>query len=163
MRKSILFSVGAAVIVTSAVVVTSAVMGQAFASSPGHQRGTTFTVVERALTDATADIAPVGDSTGDVLTFANPMFDASNVHQVGTDNGYCIRTAVGVSYECSWTTSLAGGSIVVAGPFLDAGDSTIAITGGTGAYRGASGEMRLHSRNASGSEYDFTFHLDRKH
>src|SRR5947208_1514227 len=111
MRKSIVFSVGAVVIATSAF------MAQALASSPGHQRGATFTVVEHALTDATADTGPVGDSTGDVLTFANPMFDASNTHQVGTDNGYCIRTAAGVSYECSWTTSLAGGSIAVAGPF----------------------------------------------
>ena len=57
--------------------------------------------------------------------------------------------------------TLAGGSIVVEGPFLDAGDSTLAVTGGTGRYRGADGEMRLHARNAQGSEYDFTFTLHR--
>jgi allene oxide cyclase len=155
MRKAIVVSVGAVVIATSAVA------GRAVASSPGHQpvhRGT-FTVVEHALTDTTADTGPTGDSLGDLLAFANPVFDAANTHQVGTDNGSCIRTAVGVSYECSWTTSLGGGSLVVAGPFLDAGDSTLAITGGTGRFRGASGEMRLHARNAAGSEYDFTFVL----
>jgi allene oxide cyclase len=117
--------------------------------------------VEHAVTDTTADTGPAGDSLGDVLAFANPIFNASNTRQVGTDNGSCVRTAVGVSYECSWTTSLPGGSIAVSGPFLDAGDSALAITGGTGAYRGATGQMRLHARDAAGSAYDFTFSLSR--
>lgn len=155
MRKSIVVGLGAVVIATSAIT------GRALGSSPGHQHGDTFTVVEHADTDVTADTGPAGDSLGDVLAFANPIFDATNTRQVGTDNGSCIRTAVGVSYECSWTTSLPGGSIVVSGPFLDAGDSTLAVTGGTGTYRGASGEMRLHARDANGSSYDFTFSLAR--
>lgn len=134
--------------------------GHALASSPGSPHpGGSFTVVEHALTDTTADTGPAGDSAGDVLAFANPVFDAGNVRPVGTDNGSCVRTAAGVSYECAWTTSLAGGSITVEGPFRDAGDSTLAVTGGTGRYRGAVGEMRLHARNAQGSEYDFSFML----
>jgi hypothetical protein len=156
MRTSIVVGVGAVVIATSAIT------GRALASSPGHhQPGHRFTVVEHAVTDTTADTGPAGDSLGDVLAFANPIFDARNNRQVGTDNGSCVRTAVGVSYECSWTTSLPGGSIVVSGPFLDAGDSALAVTGGTGVYRGASGEMRLHARDAAGSAYDFTFSLTR--
>jgi allene oxide cyclase len=157
MRKSIVVVVGAV------VVATSAVAGRAMASSPGHHRGATFTVVERALTDTTADTGPVGDSRGDVLAFANPIFDARNKRKIGTDNGSCIRTAVGKSYECTWTTSLPGGSIVVSGPFLDAGDSILAVTGGTGKYRRAGGQMRLHPRNAAGSAYDFKFSLRRSH
>ena len=157
MRTSIVIGIGAVVIATSTIT------GQALASTPGHDRGHTFTVVEHALTDTTADTGPAGDSLGDVLAFANPIFDAGNNRQVGTDNGSCIRTAVGVSYECSWTTALRGGSIVVSGPFLDAGDSTLAVTGGTGAYRGASGEMRLHARDAAGSAYDFPFSLSHSH
>src|SRR4051794_16766923 len=156
MRTSIVVGVGAVVIATSAIT------GGALASSPGHhQTAKRFTVVEHAISDTTADTGPAGDSVGDVLAFANPVFDASNTRQVGTDNGSCIRTAVGASYECSWTTSLPGGSIVVSGPFQDAGDSTLAVTGGTGKYRGASGEMRLHARDAAGSSYDFTFSLRR--
>jgi len=153
MRKSIVVGLGAVVIATSAVT------GTALASSPKHHQGGTFTVVEHAVTDSTADTGPAGDSLGDVLAFANPIFDATNTRQVGTDNGSCIRTAVGVSYECSWTTSLPGGSIMVSGPFLDAGDSTLAVTGGTGTYRETSGEMHLHARDAGGSSYDFTFSL----
>src|SRR4051812_29883394 len=157
MRRYIVVSAGAVVIATSAIT------GRALAASPGHHHRGTFTVVERAITDTTADTGPAGDSVGDVLAFANPIFNASNTQKVGTDNGSCVRTAVGKSYECSWTTSLRGGSIVVSGPFLDAGDSTLAITGGTGVYRRASGQMRLHARDAAGSSYDFTFSLRRSH
>ena len=156
MRTSIMVGVGAVVLVTTAIT------GRAVASPAHHHRTGTFTVVERALTDTTADTGTKGDSLGDVLAFANPIYNAANTHRVGSDNGSCIRTAVGRSYECTWTTSLPGGSIVVSGPFLDAGDSTLAITGGTGAYRHASGQMRLHARNAAGSAYDFRFSLNRR-
>ena len=118
---------------------------------------TTLKVVERATTDTVADVAPSGDSVGDVLGFANEVFDEANQNKVGSDNGMCIRTAVGAAWECIWTLSAADGQITVEGPFLDAGDSTLAITGGTGAYAQARGEMHLHARNAQGSEYDFTY------
>ena len=35
----------------------------------------------------------------------------------------------------------------------------LAITGGTGAYRDAHGQMTLHARNAKGTEYDFIYDL----
>jgi hypothetical protein len=117
----------------------------------------TLAVVEHAATDATASIGKAKDNRGDILTFANPIFDAADKKQVGTDNGFCIRTVAGKAYECSWTTSLAGGQITVEGPFHDSGDTTLAITGGTGKYAGAKGEMLLHARDAKGSAYDFKF------
>ncbi|MBX7235159.1 MAG: dirigent protein [Caldilineales bacterium] len=120
---------------------------------------TTLTVVEHADTDAVGDVAPAGDSVGDVLGFANPVFDAANARQIGTDNGYCIRTAVGAAWECAWTLTLTDGQITVAGPFLDAGDSALAITGGTGAYAQARGQMKLHARNDQGTEYDFVYEI----
>jgi allene oxide cyclase len=116
-------------------------------------------VVEHAATDATAHIGAKPDNRGDVLTFTNDIFDAANKTKVGSDNGFCIRTAIGKAFECLWTTTLAGGQITVEGPFLDAGDSVLAITGGTGKYAGAKGEMALHARDAKGSAYDFRFAL----
>ena len=130
------------------------------ASGHGHHgKGKTIRVVERATTDTTVDNAPAGDSIGDLLAFGNKLFDHRNQKQVGTDQGSCVRTVVGQAYECSWTNSLAKGQIVVQGPFLDAGDSVLAITGGTGAYRNARGTMDLHARSAT--EFEFTFHLSR--
>ena len=119
----------------------------------------TITYVEHADTDAVGDVAPEGDSVGDTLGFANPVYDADNKEQVGTDNGSCIRTAVGAAWECVWTLTLWDGQITVEGPFYDTKDSVLAITGGTDAYREARGQMDLHSRNAKGSEFDFTYTL----
>jgi len=116
-------------------------------------------IVEHATTDVTSHIGAKPDNRGDVLTFTNDVYDANDKGKVGTDNGFCIRTAVGKAYECLWTTSLKGGQITVEGPFLDAGDSVLAVTGGTGQYAGAKGEMALHARDAKGSAYDFRFRL----
>jgi allene oxide cyclase len=121
--------------------------------------GEVITVVERANTDAVTDLGAKGDSVGDLLTFANPVFDKQNKNQVGTDQGYCVRTVAGKAWECAWSMSLKDGAITVAGPFLDAGDSVLAITGGTGRYAAARGQMKLHARNAKGTEYDFVYEL----
>ncbi len=116
-------------------------------------------VVEHATTDTVVDLTTNGDSTGDLLTFHNELFDAGNENVVGADQGECVRIEVGVSWECRWINFLEGGSITVEGPFFDEGPSAMAITGGTGAYRGARGSMRLVSRDAAGTEFDFVFRI----
>jgi len=123
------------------------------------QAGQHLQVIEHALTDTTIDIGPKGDSVGDLLTFANPVFDAADKVQVGTDQGYCIRVAVGKSWECFWTLMLKDGQITVEGPFFDSGDSVMVVTGGSGKYAGAKGSMKLHARDAKGSAYDFGYDL----
>jgi len=120
--------------------------------------GNGMTLIEHATTDATTDTGAAGDSAGDILTFANDLYDAADHKQVGTDQGYCVRVVAGSSYECTWTNQLAGGDIVVQGPFYDTKGSTLAITGGTGKYRDARGTMQLQSR-ANGTKYAFTFRL----
>jgi hypothetical protein len=124
---------------------------------------TTIKVIEHADTDVLQHVGPANekDSIGDVLGFANPLYDENNEQKVGTDNGQCIRTAPGKAFECIWTASLDGGQITVEGPFYDAKDSTLAITGGTGDYDEASGTMTLHARNAQGTEYDFTYNVNK--
>jgi hypothetical protein len=118
-----------------------------------------ITVVEHAKSDATAHIGTKPDNRGDILTFTNDVFDAADKVKVGADQGFCIRVAVGKAYECLWTTTLAGGQIMVEGPFYDAGDSVLAVTGGTGKYAGFGGQMTLDARDAKGTEYDFRFTL----
>ena len=121
---------------------------------------TTLKFVERATTDTVSVHAgKAADNTGDVLTFTNDVYDVANAAKQGIDQGYCVRMVAGKSWECHWTLVLAKGQLSVDGPFLDAGDSTLAVTGGTGAYRGASGEMLLHARDAKGAAYDFTYRL----
>jgi hypothetical protein len=121
--------------------------------------GETIKVVERPVNETTVDIGAKGDSVGDLLTFANPVFDADNKNQIGSDQGYCVRVVVGKSWECFWTLLLKKGQITVEGPFADEGDSTFAITGGTGKYVGAKGSLKLHPRDATPTGYDFTYVL----
>ena len=42
--------------------------------------------------ETTIDLGAKGDSLGDLLVFANKVYDAANKTQVGTDQGYCVRT-----------------------------------------------------------------------
>jgi len=120
---------------------------------------TSLNLVEHATTDTVTDTGAKGDSAGDLLTFANEVYDAKDAQKVGSDTGWCIRTVAGKSWECFWTLTLADGQITVEGPFLDAGDSVLAVTGGTGKYAGVRGEMALHARDAKGSAYDFKYSL----
>tara|TARA_B110000503_G_scaffold63002_1_gene99640 strand:+ start:713 stop:1420 length:708 start_codon:yes stop_codon:yes gene_type:complete len=79
---------------------------------------------------------------------------------IGYDSGACILTRpaappsqdplarIGSVYDCAWTNVISGeknrigsGSIMVAGPFYDFTTSRLAITGGTGAFIGAKGEV----------------------
>ena len=118
-----------------------------------------FTLVERAASDTVTDTGAKGDSVGDLLTFANELYDQANAKKVGSDNGWCIRTVAGKAWECGFTAMLEGGQITVEGPFYDGGDSVLAVTGGTGKYKKARGEMKLHARDAQGSAYDFAYDL----
>jgi allene oxide cyclase len=116
-------------------------------------------LVERPVGETTIDLGPKGDSVGDMLVFANGVFYPANKTQLGSDQGYCVRTIVGKSWECVWTLTLKAGQITVEGPFMDDGDSLLAVTGGTGKYVGAKGSMKLHPRDAKSSSYDFTYDL----
>ena len=116
-------------------------------------------VVERPVGETTVDLPPKGDSIGDLLVFANKVYDSENKTLTGSDQGYCVRTIVGKSWECFWTLTLKAGQITVEGPFMDTGDSLMTVTGGTGKYAGAKGSMKLHPRDATPTGYDFTYDL----
>jgi hypothetical protein len=153
-------AVAAAGVLVFAVVNASAGHARARHHRPAHgtRGGATIHVVEHATTDAVTN-GTATDSAGNILTFANDVFDSSNATKVGSDQGSCVRTVVGKAWECMWTTFLPAGQLTVEGPFYDAGDSIVAITGGTGAYRNARGEMELKYRNPAGTEFDFVFHV----
>jgi allene oxide cyclase len=117
-------------------------------------------VIEHASSDAVVDLGEEGDSVGDTLVFSNEVYDSEDANVVGSDQGSCTRTKKGEAWECSYTVTLDDGSIVVQGALYDDGrDTTLAITGGTGDYSGASGEMDLKVRDG-GDKYEFTFKLN---
>jgi allene oxide cyclase len=149
----------AALMAGAGVVVTGTMLGSSDAADP-HQNSS-FTVIEHATSDMVVDLGDTGDSQGDLLSFQNAVYDAADEHPVGHDLGYCVRTSPGKAFECTWTLVVEGGSIVVQGPFRDAGDSTLAVTGGTGKFTDAGGTMRLHAFDAAGTRFEFAYHLTR--
>jgi allene oxide cyclase len=118
-----------------------------------------ISVVERPVNETTVHRSGDRDTVGDLLVFANKVYDAANKVEVGSDQGYCVRTVAGKSWECFWTLLLKGGQITVEGPFMDSGDSLLAVTGGTGKYAGARGSLKLHPRDATPTGYDFIYDL----
>ncbi len=148
-------------VIALALLAASAILVLVVSASAGpgdHHAGRTIAVVEHATTDAVTN-GTAGDDVGNILTFANEVFNSADTQQVGTSQGSCLRLVVGESWECSWTTFLPKGQITVQGPFYDTGDSVLAITGGTGAYRNARGEMELKFHNPAGTKFDFVFHV----
>ncbi|MBN9622330.1 MAG: dirigent protein [Actinobacteria bacterium] len=145
--------------ILAALVFAAALVAVPAATAAGS--GKTISVIEHPITDTTTDIGKKGDSLGDILTFHNPIYDSKDSKQVASDQGYCIRVDVGVSYECTWTNFLKGGQIVVQGPYYDAKPSDLAITGGTGKYATARGSMHLEAiEGGKGEEeFSFVFHL----
>ena len=142
----------------AAAIVLAAAFGSAFLIGRAAA-DETLALVEHATSDTVTDTGAQGDSVGDILTFANDVFDKDNAKKVGSDNGWCARTVVGKAWECIWTVTLAEGQITVEGPFYDTADSVMAVTGGTGEYAEARGSLALHARNDKGTEYDFVYTL----
>ena len=151
---------------TFALAATTALIAGAVAAGTSSAKplragnaGTTVHVIEHAITDTEIPTGGGPDVKGNILTFNNPVFNVANTKQVGHDEGFCVRVAPAQGiWECLWTTFLKAGQITVQGPYYDTRNSTLSITGGTGAYRNSRGEMTLLSRNG-GTEYDFIFKL----
>ncbi len=120
---------------------------------------TTLTVIEHASTNALNDLGAKGDSVGDMITFANPVYDSTDKTRIGNDSGFCVRTFVGQVWQCSLTLALAtpGGQITIEGAYYDTRDSELAITGGIDAYEGVRGQVTRHATTPDRSEYQLTF------
>lgn len=124
--------------------------------------GEKLTVVEHAANETTTHVtaSKAADAIADQLTFANPVYDAADKKQIGSDVGHCVRIEVGKSWDCYLTVILKDGMITIAGPFYDTGDSTFVVIGGTGKYAGAKGQMKLHDRGTKPTtSYTFTYDL----
>ena len=148
--------------VTSALAVLAlAVPGSAAAN--GHRHGQTFKLTAKETEFQYLDLAPSG-SIGDQLVFADDLYRDGRF--VGDDGGSCTITRF-ESYDefdanCIDTLRLRGGQIALQGlvTFRDGGNDpfTVAITGGTGTYRGASGEVRI--RPVTDTKEIYTVRLD---
>jgi allene oxide cyclase len=114
------------------------------AKPPKHKVKTieAFAVVDSAFP---TDVGPAGESLGDTLVFTQKLYsDQTKSKQIGTDEAFCVRTVVGAHQLCTGIFYLPGGSITITGPETS-GVHSLVITGGTGKYLGARGEVVLNS------------------
>jgi hypothetical protein len=109
------------------------------------------------LTEAHPDLQPTfvdtgkpGPSVGDVVVARDGVNRESGA-PAGTFTQVCTLVAVGINpltstYECSGSITLPDGTITMQGPFVPAAaEQSAAVTGGTGAYRTARGEVAIRA------------------
>jgi hypothetical protein len=143
----------------------------AAAPAAGGGKGKTLRLVAIQKQQQFIDLAPTGPSLGDQLVFSDTLY--RNRREAGTDGAVCSITQVVppytvATYQCLGTIRLRNGQITVQGlnEFQGPGDPgpfRFAITGGTGAYSGASGELVVRYDRAGKGHYTLRFDARKKH
>jgi hypothetical protein len=151
-------TIAAAISVAAAAALLGALSGNA--QSAG-ERTITLKENERAARFAAVDHPPRSGSRvtlGDQFVIALPARERAGGGRSATVYGRCspIQAAARferASWQCDTIVSLPDGTIITQGIFRASDPTTtLAITGGTGAYDGATGTMV--SRRASGGDVD---------
>jgi hypothetical protein len=118
---------------------------------------TTFRAIAVVDSGNSVDNAPKGDSAGDIVVFTQRLYATPEQKTViGRDEVYCVRTVPGSGRLCTGIFYLKGGQITITGP-ESLKVHSLAITGGTGKYSGASGHVVLRPKSAVRD--DMTFHV----
>lgn len=149
--------VALAVTATSSQASTSAAAtSTAAASSPQVPAAFGRVMVFKAVTTEHADIdnGAEGPSVGDRFVFGDTLYAWGTKKKVGTDGGDCALVHVKdkgkeITAQCVATLSLKGGQITVQGlaDVTSGKPSTVAVTGGTGLYRGATGTLTVDDQS----------------
>ncbi len=111
------------------------------------------------IQDTDLDLGDEGLSQGDRFVFSDEVFFEDE--KVGVDGGECVIVLFtpgpdpdaepeALTAQCVATVSLPDGQITAQGlvDFTETGAFTIAITGGTGKYRTAHGEVEVQEESA---------------
>jgi hypothetical protein len=97
-------------------------------------------------------------AVGDEIILRQPVWH--NGHRVGTGIVTIVVTG-GQTDQLHASLALRGDEIDVGGVQLTNGNRfTLPITGGTGAYIGASGQVKVHTLNGPGNPTDLTVELE---
>jgi hypothetical protein len=169
-------------LLVAGVAVASAGSSTATGAS-GSDKGTSgLRLVGRDVDEAWLDLGAAGDSVGDQLHFTSDLIQpprsgvgppppgagVPQERKIGEDGGVCsiarfVRD-VATTYHCVGTNSLPLGQITTQGlvTYAAGGDVrqepyTFAITGGTGKYRAARGQVTI--KDLSAEEVSLTFRI----
>jgi hypothetical protein len=158
-----------AAIVTFAILVVMSGTGAADGGK-GKHREDTLKIVATAHQEEYVDNGAPGASLGDDFVFSERL--RKDRRDAGMSGGVCTVTEVVPPYtvgtfHCVATLALRRGQITLQGLVEmqsedDPGPFTVAITGGTGAYRGASGEAVIRDVSEEVSIYKLRFDSGKK-
>ena len=118
---------------------------------PSHGHGKTIPLIQadKTLQPTFVDAGTPGPSAGDLAVIHDGVL--LNGAPAGSYNQVCTLAALGASpftseFECIGSITLKDGTITMAGPFVPAkAEQSAAITGGTGEYRTARGEVVIRA------------------
>ena len=150
-------------VLATVLVATGASMAVAGGGDDGDDDGgDVIRLVDRLVSEADLDLGETGEGVGDRFVFSGDLYKGDD--KVGDDGGECtivrLVERVAATANCVATLRLPGGQITVQG-LVDFADEeepiTVAITGGTGRYDEADGEMTIET--ISDTEDRFTIRL----
>jgi hypothetical protein len=150
-------------VLSAAIAVAALVAGVAIpAAGSSGQAGQdrTFRVTATVTEISQIDLGAPGPSLGDEIVFSGPLLRGGN--QVGHQGAVC--TTVGLQRheaQCIATYSFGGGQITAQALVIlgSAAPYDVAITGGTGNYEGAEGEIHVRPATPTNPNGILTFHL----
>ncbi|MCT2589728.1 dirigent protein [Streptomyces sp. N2-109] len=123
--------------------------------------GRTIRVTANLQVGEELDLGAQGRSVGDQFVFSGNLRSRPGDRPVGRFGGFCVINDLQRNAgECSLTAVLEGGQIAVQGEqagIPTPSPVTNAITGGTGKFRNAHGQMTL--RVLTASTWELTFHV----
>ena len=103
----------------------------------------TIVVISRNETETDIDNPPAGLSQGDEFVIHSPLFNRAGA-TVGTLDVHAVFTSIDpLAVQVLFTASLAKGQITAQGVGTEETGFTAAVTGGTGAYRNARGQVTV--------------------
>ncbi len=139
MRKTIIGLAVAAGIAISAAVPVLQAKGAESGYTDNGRRHYTIQTTGRSF----VDLPPAGSSPGDRVAFDNPLYNRTNTKHLGASQGECAQVGQAPNiFHCSAVFVLPDGQITTTGIADFAKPSpVVAITGGTGAYKTARGQV----------------------
>jgi hypothetical protein len=164
-RLGILGAVCGMLMLVVSMIIPAAAGGDDDGEEGTRYRSVTLRVTEKtednARFNAFVDVRPNGESVGDSFVIqGEPIFNAARTKRVGLNRGQCLIVRVSGgrirSLECSGSFALPEGNISWEGPIVldGTGRSTLAIVGGTGAYKTAHGTLHVKGTD-EGEDYLF--------
>ncbi len=158
--------IGVAALLTAVLGGGVAIASSSSAGSPksAGEQGRTFKLAEFETSFVKEDGGSIQKVVAGALFMLHSVLKTPDGKEAGVADFMCTDLSTGPRgvFHCSGTDTFTDGSTIEwsgLGKIISL-DFTVSVTGGTGRYSGAEGELAFHSLNADGTKVLDTFKLD---